>query len=77
MLENQDLHRRFNNTKDHMVMCLDKYETVEPTDKEVWEFMRQVAKIRQDEALADDMEDFVRDYQIRIKLIDEQLNLLK
>lgn len=76
MTDKQDLQRRFENAKNHMVMCIDKYETTEPTDKEVWEFMKSVAELRKEEAMADDMEGYVIEYQKRIQLIDEQIKAL-
>lgn len=73
MTEQQDLKRRFISAKEH-IMALEERE---PTDKEVWEFMKGVAKLRQDEALMDDMEGYVIIYQKRIKLIDEQLEAIQ
>ena len=71
-----ELQTRFNNAKSHMIMCIDKYETTEPTDKEVLEFMLSVAKIRLEEAIIEDMQGHERDWQIRIQQINEQLEAI-
>lgn len=72
-----DLQRRFNNTKTLLTeQWADNGITIPPTDKEVWGQMKAVARQNQDEAIIDDMQNFVDMYQERIELIDKELEAI-
>jgi len=44
-----------------------------PTDKQVWERLKEIAELRIEEAVAEDMESSERHWQHRLKLINAEL----
>ena len=48
-----------------------------PTDKQVWERLKEIAELRLEEAIAEDMESSERHWQQRLKLINAELEAIE
>lgn len=69
-----ELNKSFETVKGYMT---EDNNGIVPTDKQVWERLKETAELRIEEAVAEDMESSERHWQQRLKLINAELEAVE